>query len=315
MSDFTSGFWSYYVAIVSLVSVIGCGVFLKIQSSKRPPMKKGEAPDLHGHTWDGDLQEYNNPMPRWWMWLFYLTIVFALGYLIYYPGLGSFAGAGGWTSEVEYQAEMAKADKDYGPLFEQYRKTDLAALAKDPKASAMGQRLFLNYCAQCHGSDARGAMGFPNLSDKDWLYGGDPQTIKTTILEGRNGVMPPMGDALGGEQGVKEMVQYVRSLSGLEHDARLSAAAAPKFVICAACHGAEGKGNRQIGSPNLTDKVWLYGSSPEKIAETIRLGRNNRMPAQKEFLGDAKVHLLAAFVHSLGGGEAPAIPAAVAAAK
>jgi cytochrome c oxidase cbb3-type subunit 3 len=312
MSDFTSAFWGIFVAVIALVSVAGCGVFLKIQSTKRPVVKAGEKADLHDHVWDGDLQEYNNPLPRWWMWLFYLTIFFALGYLIYFPGLGSFGGTGQWSSKDEYQAEVAKAEGEFGPLFAQYAKTDLAVLAKDTKANAMGQRLFLTYCAQCHGSDAGGAVGFPNLRDKDWLYGGDPQTIETTITNGRNGVMPPLGDAIGGEQGIKEMVNYVRSLSGLKHDAALAKAAQPKFAICAACHGPDGKGNRQLGSPNLTDAVWLYGSSEEKIAETIRLGRNNHMPAQKDFLGEAKVHLLAAYVYSLGGGEPP-LPAPAAA--
>ena len=315
MSDFTGGFWSLFVAIIALGSVVGCGVFLKIQSTKRPAVAAGEQADLHGHVWDGDLQEYNNPMPRWWMWLFYITIFFSLGYLVYYPGLGAFDGTGEWSSTGEYQTEVAQAEGEFGPLFAQYAKTDLAILAQDAKANAMGQRLFLTYCAQCHGSDAGGAVGFPSLRDKDWLYGGDPQSIKATITYGRNSVMPPMGEAIGGEQGIREMVHYVRSLSGLKHDAALAKVAQPKFVICAACHGPDGKGNRQLGSPNLTDAVWLYGSAEEKIAETIRLGRNNRMPAQKDFLSEAKVHLLAAYVYSLGGAEPPLPAPAAAPAK
>ena len=300
MSDFTNSFWSVFVALISLVSIIGCGVLLWAQSTKRPP--KEQKAGLHGHVWDGDLQEYNNPLPRWWMWLFYITIVFALAYLIYYPGLGSFRGTSAWTSTGEHQAEVAQTEAQYGPLFNQYLKTDLAALARDPKANAIGQRLFLNYCTQCHGSDAGGGVGFPNLRDKDWLYGGDAQTIKTTIMEGRNGVMPALGEAIGGEQGIKEMVNYVRSLSGLKHDEALAKAAQPKFALCGACHGADGKGGMAMGAPNLTDKVWLYGSSEETIAETIRLGRTSRMPAQKDFLGEAKVHLLAAYVYSLSQG-------------
>jgi len=300
MSDFTSSLWSVFVALVSIASIIACGVLLWVQSTQRLP--KDQKADLHGHVWDGDLQEYNNPLPRWWMWMFYLTIAFALAYLIYYPGLGSFGGTSAWTSTGEHQAEVAQAEAQYGPLFNQYLKTDIAELARDPKANAIGQRLFLNYCTQCHGSDAGGASGFPNLRDKDWLYRGDAQTIKTTIMEGRNGVMPALGAAIGGEQGIKEMVNYVRSLSGLKHDEALARAAQPKFALCGACHGVDGKGNATTGAPNLTDKVWLHGSSEEKIAETIRLGRSSRMPAQKDFLGEAKVHLLAAYVYSLSQG-------------
>jgi cytochrome c oxidase cbb3-type subunit III len=299
MSDFSS-FWHWYISIISILGIVGCGVLLKTQSIKRLP--PGEKVNLHGHTWDEDLQEYNNPLPRWWMWLFYITIVFALGYLLFYPGLGNFGGNFGWTSTGAYEAEIKQADAVYNPLFDKYSKVDVASLSKDPQANAMGERLFLNYCSQCHGSDAGGAKGFPNLRDKDWLYGGDPQTIETTILHGRNGVMPALGEAVGGEEGIAQMASYVRSLSGLSHDARLAALGQTKFVVCAACHGAEGKGNVAFGAPNLTDKIWLYGRSEETIAEGIRNGRNNQMPAQQERLGDAKIHILAAYVYGLSGG-------------
>lgn len=314
MSDFVSNFWHWYVAVISLVSILGCAVLLYWQSKTRPA--KGQKAELHGHVWDEDLTEYNNPLPRWWAWLFYITIVYSLGYLAVYPGLGSFGGTFNWTSANEYEAEIKQANAEYGPLFDKYMKVDIATLSKDPKANAIGQRLFLNDCAQCHGSDAGGAKGFPNLRDKDWLYGGDPATIETTILDGRNGVMPALGAAIGGEPGINEVTNYVRSLSGLKHDAKLAEAGKAKFAICAACHGAEAKGNPAMGAPNLTDAIWLYGSAEETIAETIRNGRNNMMPAQKERLGEAKIHLLAAYVYSLGGGEpAPvvAIPAAVSA--
>ena len=214
----------------------------------------------------------------------------------------NFAGSFKWTSTNEYEAEIKQADAEYGPLFDKYMKVDVATLSADAKANAMGQRLFLNYCAQCHGSDAGGAKGFPNLRDKDWLYGGDVASIETTILNGRNGVMPALGAAIGGEAGIMELTNYVRSLSGLKHDAKLAEIGRAKFAICAACHGAEAKGNPALGAPNLTDAIWLYSSSEETIAETIRNGRNNMMPAQKERLGEAKVHLLAAYVYSLGGG-------------
>ena len=310
MSDFVSDFWHWYVAGISLISILACAALLLSQNIKRPV--KDEKVELHGHVWDGDLTEYNNPLPRWWMWLFYITIVFGLGYLVFYPGLGSFRGTFNWTSTNEYDAEIKQANAEYGPLFDKYLKVDIATLSKDPQANAMGQRLFLNDCAQCHGSDAGGAKGFPNLRDNDWLYGGDPLSIETTILGGRNGVMPALGAAIGGESGIMEVTNYVRSLSGLKHDAKLAEAGKAKFAICAACHGAEAKGNTAMGAPNLTDAIWLYGNSEETIAETIRNGRYNMMPAQKERLGEAKIHLLAAYVYSLGGGvPAPATAAPV----
>ncbi|MBL8525368.1 MAG: cytochrome-c oxidase, cbb3-type subunit III [Betaproteobacteria bacterium] len=317
MSDFVSDFWHWYIAILSIVGIVGCGVLLKMQSTKR--LEKGEKAQLHGHVWDEDLTEYNNPLPRWWAWSFYITIIFSLIYLAFYPGLGNFAGRLGWTSANEYQQEIAQANAEYGPLFDKYMKVDIITLAKDPQANAMGQRLFLNYCAQCHGSDAGGAKGFPNLRDRDWLYGGDPASIETTILDGRNGVMPTLVAAIGGETGVMELTHYVRSLSGLKHDATQAAAGKTKFAVCTGCHGADAKGMTAMGAPNLTDAVWLYGSSEETIAETIRHGRNNMMPAQKERLGEAKVHLLAAYVYSLGGGtppvEKPVVAVAPAAGK
>ncbi len=314
MSDFISDFWHWYVAVISIVSILGCGVLLWMQSTARPP--KGAKIESHGHVWDEDLTELNNPLPRWWMWLFYITIVFSLGYVALYPGLGNFAGKLGWTSANEYAAEMKQADADYGPLFEKYLKIDVAALSKDAEATAVGQRLFLNSCAQCHGSDAGGARGFPNLRDKDWLYGGDAAAIEASITDGRNGVMPALGAAIGGEQGITEMAEFVRSLSGLKHDAVLAAAAKPKFAVCAACHGAEGKGNQQIGAPNLTDAIWLYSNSAEAIAATIREGRGTNqltpgqsaMPAHKDKLGPAKIRVLAAYVYGLGGGM-PAVAA------
>ena len=318
MSDFVSDFWHWYIAVISVLSILACGLLLWVQSIARTP--EGQKVELHGHIWDEDLTEYNNPVPRWWMWLFYITILFSLGYLAVYPGLGSFAGAFNWTSTNEYEAEVKQADAEYGPLFDKYLKIDVATLSKDSQANAVGQRLFLNSCAQCHGSDAGGAMGFPNLRDRDWLYGGDPASIEASITNGRNGVMPALGGAIGGEQGVKEMAEYVRSLSGLKHDPAMAAAAKPKFIICAACHGTEGKGNQQLGAPNLTDDIWLYSSSAEAIAATIREGRGTNqltpgqsaMPAHKDKLGPAKIRLLAAYVYSLGGGMpalADAVPA------
>jgi cytochrome c oxidase cbb3-type subunit 3 len=296
VSDFTSDFWSYYVAVITLVSILACAVLLWTLSSKRVP---GQKTEVMGHVWDGDLEEYNNPLPNWWRWLFYITIVFALAYLAVYPGLGSFSGTFKWTSVGQYETEQARAAERYGPLFQKYAAMDIPAVAADPQALEIGQRLFLNYCAQCHASDARGSRGYPNLADKDWLWGGDPATIKATLVNGRNGVMPPFGAILG-DEGVKDAAHYVLSLSGLTHDSLRAAHGKELFATnCAVCHGADGKGNQAFGAPNLTDKIWLYGGGETTISETIRKGRNNQMPAWGEFLGDAKVHVLSAYIWSL----------------
>jgi cytochrome c oxidase cbb3-type subunit 3 len=299
MSDFTNEFWSVYVALLTLLGIAGCAILLWAQSKAKIVIAAGEEAKSTGHSWDEGLFELNNPMPRWWMWLFYITIVFGLAYLVLYPGLGSFKGKLGWASTGEYQAELQKADQEYGPIFAKYLQQDLKAVAADPQAHAIGERLFLTYCAQCHGSDARGNKGFPNLTDSDWLYGGAPDVIKTTIMNGRNGVMPSMAAALGGDKDVENVAHYVLSLSGSTSDPIKAAFGKEKFGACAACHGADGHGNQMIGAPNLSDKTWLYGGSADTIMETIRKGRNNTMPAFKDFLGESKVHLLAAYVWSL----------------
>jgi len=296
MSQFTSSFWDYYIGVISVVSILACGVLLLAQSKRR--VAGGES-ETTGHTWDEDLGEYNNPLPRWWMWLFWITIVFSLVYLALYPGLGSFAGYLKWTQVGQLEQENAQANAQFGPLYEKFAGQEVAQLAKNPEALAIGQKLFLNTCAQCHASDAAGSRGFPNLTDTDWLYGGDPATIKATITEGRNGIMPPFGPALG-EQGTKDVAHYVMSLSGMAHDSIRSARGKPLFAqTCAACHGAQGKGNPQLGAPNLSDKTWLYGAGETTIIETITRGRNNQMPAHKELLTPSKIHLLTAYVYSL----------------
>ena len=300
MADFINDFWGIYVAVLTVVSIAGCALLLWSQSKVKIVIPKdGKVVETTGHSWDEGLEELNNPMPRWWMWMFYLTIVFGIAYLALYPGLGTFAGKLGWTSSGEYQNELEVADAEVGPMFEKYKATDLKAVAADPKAQAMGERLFLTYCAQCHGSDARGNKGYPNLTDSDWLYGGEPDVIKTTLLKGRHGQMPPMGAALGGEKDIENVAHYVLSLSNSTHDPIKAAFGKEKFGACAACHGADGKGNQALGAPNLTDKIWLYGGSASTIMETIRNGRNNQMPAFEEFLGEGKVHLLAAYVWGL----------------
>jgi cytochrome c oxidase cbb3-type subunit 3 len=309
MSDFTSGFWNVYIVVLTLIGIVGCGVLLWSQSKHKivlPPGAKAQT-QTTGHMWDEDLTELNTPMPRWWMWLFYITIVFSLAYLVLYPGLGNFAGSLGWKSTEAYQQELKQAEAEYGPLFAKYEQQDLKAVAADPQAHAIGERLFLTYCAQCHGSDARGSKGFPNLTDRDWLHGGEPDVIKTTIMNGRIGVMPSMAAALGSEKDVENVAHYVLSLSGSTSDPIKSVLGKAKFGACAACHGADGHGNQALGAPNLSDRVWLYGGSADTIMETIRKGRNNTMPAFKDFLGEAKVHVLAAYVWSLSNipGAAP----------
>ena len=299
MADFTSGFWGIYITVLTLASVLGCGWLLWSQSTIKSDVSKDGKVGTTGHTWDEGLEELNNPMPRWWMWLFYITILFGIVYLSLYPGLGASAGKLAWTSTSQYQEELKKADAEFGPLFAQYQQTDFKTLALDTQARAIGERLFLTYCAQCHGSDARGNKGYPNLTDNDWLYGGDPEVIKTTILKGRNGVMPPMGTVVGTDKDIDNVAHYVLSLSGSSSDPIKASFGKEKYAACAACHGAEGKGNHAVGAPNLTDKTWLYGGSVATLSETIRGGRNNVMPAFEDFLGEAKVHLLSAYVWGL----------------
>ena len=298
MSEFDSQLWDIYIGVITLVSIVACAVFLKMQSVRRTA--KGET---SGHVWDGDLTEYNNPMPRWWAWLFYLTVFFALIYLVLYPGLGSFRGQLGWSQVEQLRTEMQSANERFDPIYDKLAAQEVAALAADPQALAIGQKLFLNHCAQCHASDGGGSRGFPNLTDRDWLWGGTPEAIKQTIREGRTGVMPPMGDALGGGNAVKDVAHYVLSLSGRTHDSLRAYGGQAMFKqICAACHGADGKGNPQLGAPDLTDQIWLHGSSEAQIIETISKGRSNQMPAHKDILSPARIHLLTAYVISLSRG-------------
>ena len=307
-SDFVSSGWGIYISVITVVSVLACAVFLWTQSSAK--INPGKTT---GHEWDEDLAEYNNPLPSWWRWLFYLTIVFGLVYLALYPGLGTNKGALAWSARGQYDQETATADAQFNTAYGELLKQDVVTVSKNEGARDAGQHLFLTYCIQCHGSDAKGGPGFPNLTDKDWLWGGTPDKIEETIKLGRTAVMPAKGvkPDMDGEQ-IKDVANYVRSLSGLASDSIRTQRGKDVFAAaCAACHGAEGKGNIGL-APNLTDKTWLYGSSEATIIETISKGRNNHMPAFGDFLGDAKVHLLAAYVYGLGGGEKPAMESAPA---
>lgn len=289
-----SSFWSGFVVVIVLINVIGA-LWLLLWTSRG----SSEGQET-GQVWDGDLREYNNPLPRWWLGLFLLTVAYSIGYLVVYPGMGNFKGTAGWTQIGQYEHEVNVAGKQYEEIFRRFADTDLEVLATEPDALSAGRNLFANNCATCHGSDGRGAPGFPSLADNDWLYGGEPETIKTSILDGRNGLMPPLGAALG-DQGVDEVVAYVQSLSGVDVDAQLAAAGQARFALCAACHGQDGMGNPALGAPNLTDDIWLYGGDAESIKRSIVDGRSNRMPAHRDILGEEKSHVVAAYVLSLGG--------------
>lgn len=302
MSDFTHGFWSIFISVLTLLSIVGTWIFLKSQTTRK--LAPGEKPELMEHTWDGDLRDLNNPLPRWWLGLFYGTLVFALVYLALWPGLGNFPGLLKWTQLGEYEAEVQAAEAKFQPVYAAFMQQDIPTVAASPDARAIGRNLFLTYCSQCHGSNAEGATGYPNLTDGDWLYGGDPDTIRATLTDGRSGIMPAMGEALGA-QGTKEVTHYVMSLSGRKHDAALADAGRPKFAeSCAACHMPDGTGMQAMGAPNLTDKVWLYGGSEGAIIESIAKGRDGVMPGIAQTLGstsnkEAKLHLLTAYVYSL----------------
>ncbi|KHD06825.1 cytochrome Cbb3 [Candidatus Thiomargarita nelsonii] len=295
---FTSQFWEWYIIILTVGSILACfGLILWLGSGHS---KTDEKVETMGHVWDESLEEYNNPLPRWWLNMFYFTLWFSVIYLILYPGLGSFAGILGWTELKQYQQEMDAAETRYGPIYAKYAKEPIAALAEDPDAVILGHRLYMTYCTTCHGSDAGGVPGYPNLRDDDWLYGGNPDAIKTTIMNGRQGMMPTATqNGLKSEAEINQVTQYVLSLSGEQHDQAAATEGQKIFGrVCFACHGMEGKGMQAV-APNLTDKIWLYGGSEAKIKESIANGRQGKMPAHGEFLGEAKVHLLATYVYSL----------------
>ena len=295
MSDFTSDFWSWFISAIVIGGIVWL-VYILMGNNKTT----GEIGVPTGHVWDENLEELNNPLPRWWLYMFYITIFFSIGYLILYPGLGSFKGILGWTEVNEYEQEIADAEAQYGPVFAKFAQTPVVALAADPEAKKAGERLFVTYCAVCHGSDARGAPGFPNLRDNDWLYGGEPEQIKQSLMTGRAGVMPAWEGPLGGEKGVDEVATYVMSLAGREVDSKKAEAGKTKYdMFCAGCHMPGGTGNIALGAPNLSNNIWLYGGSPRSIKESIAKGRNGVMPAHGEFLGEDKVHILTAYIYGL----------------
>ncbi len=300
-----STFWSWYITLLTLGSLVALFWLL---FATRKGERKNTTDQTMGHSFDG-IEEYDNPLPRWWFMLFLGTLIFAAGYLALYPGLGNFKGLlpgyeDGWTQVAQWEREVAKADAQYGPIFAKYSAMPLEQVAQDEQALKMGGRLYATYCAICHGSDAKGAVGFPNLTDENWRWGGDAETIKTTILNGRIGVMPAWGQVLG-DDGVRNVAGYVRhELAGLPlaegSNVDLEQGKQLFSTTCVACHGPAGTGTAAMGAPDLTHPGgWIYGSSLAQLQQTIRYGRNGQMPAQEQYLGNDKVHLLAAYVLSL----------------
>jgi cytochrome c oxidase cbb3-type subunit 3 len=309
-----TGSASLFIVVFTIVNIVAC-VWLMWWTARVRVDNHGDAQSTEqdskalnvvtGHVWDGDLEEYNNPLPRWWLGLFIIAIVFAAFYLALYPGLGTWSGMRNWSSVEQHDRLVAASRAKLEARLAAVKERPIEELARDPEAMATARNLFASNCASCHGSDARGAKGFPNLTDNDWLYGGDAETIYTTIAYGRNGVMPALGEVLG-EEGVKEVASYVVSLSGGQAPADWVAAGQKRFeMLCTACHGVDAKGSQLVGAPNLTDNIWLHGRDFESIKTTIAAGRNNQMPAHLELLGEAKVRLLAAYVMSLSGDANP----------
>lgn len=314
-----TSFWSIWITVLTLLVIGGCFWLLKCCNKNNTDVEEGQS---MGHSFDG-IEEINNPLPKWWSYLFYFTIVFGIIYLVLYPGLGNYKGLLTWSSSnqgiktieeskqasleaveqghlVQYDRELTRADDRYGPIFQALASTPLEDLIHDKEALKVGGRLFLQNCAQCHGSDARGSRGFPNLTDNAWLYGGDLAAIKTTLINGRNGMMPPKGGLPIDDSEIPALTEYVVKLSGRDHDAAVAAQGFGSYMKgCFACHGMDGKGNKLIGAPNLTDDAWLYGASRGAIAESIKLGRSGMMPAWKDILGEDKVHVITAYVYSL----------------
>ncbi len=295
-----SAFWHWFVVIITL-GFTAAMVWLFIATGRARVNKQpgGDEGETTGHVWDEDLREYNNPMPRWWLWLFYLSVAFALGYLVLYPGLGRYDGTLGWTQEKQYEAEMEQADEAFRAQFAELADQPIEQLTDNAEALRVGRNIFAHNCSTCHGSDARGAEGYPNLTDDHWIWGGAPQRVLESIQAGRQAVMPPLGENLG-DQGVTRTAVYVQQLAGRSVDASMAAAGEKLFQQnCAACHGPEGTGNIHLGAPDLTAGVYTYGGDLDSIRETIREGRNGVMPAQMELIGEIRTRLVAAYVLNL----------------
>lgn len=309
MSDFTSEFWPWYVGAISVISILACVLLLWIAGKTTVKSRLGQSDDkTTGHVWDEDLRELNNPLPRWWMWLFMLTVIFSLLYLAIFPGLGSYKGLLNWSStDTEHKEDEAQLRAKVAPLYAEFSALSATVLAKNTNAMALGERLFMNNCSQCHGSDARGSKSYPNLTNANaaWLGQRGMEHVVNTVTNGRNGVMPPMGAAVGDEAAITQVAHYVLSLSGSPHNEVKAYGGKKLFSACAACHGVDGKGNKALGAPNLTDDYWLHGWGEEAIVSSIKYGRNNVMPAQANKLTADQIHVVAAYVLSLSASSLP----------
>ena len=302
MSDFTNGFWPWYVGAVTLISVLACGLLLYLAGKATVVAHSGKPADnTTGHVWDENLSEYNNPLPLWWLWLFILTIVFSLVYLVIFPGLGSLPGLLKWSQTNEHQQDVAQLRTEVAPIYAAFSAQPVEALAKNPQALAVGERLFMNNCSQCHGSDGAGSKGFPNLTNSNgaWLGARTAEHIVQTVTNGRSGLMPPMAAAVGGEAEMSAVAHYVLSLSGSPHNDIKAFTGKKLYTTCAACHGIDGKGNKALGAPNLTDDYWLHGWGEAAIVSMIKNGKTNVMPAQSPMLSAEQIHVVAAYVFSL----------------
>lgn len=312
MSDFTSGFWPWFVAGISVFSILACALLLWIAGKATVKTLPGHVDDnTTGHVWDVDLRELNNPLPRWWMWLFIITVVFSLGYLVVFPGLGSFKGLMNWSTEGEHKEDIGRLHETVAPLYAEFSALPVPVLAKDPRALAVGERVFMNNCAQCHGSDARGGKSYPNLSNGNtaWLGDRSAEHIVQTVSQGRSGVMPAMGAAVGGEAELSQLANYVLSLSGSPHNEVKAYSGKKLFSACAACHGVDGKGNKALGAPNLADDYWLHGWGEAAIVSMIKNGKTNVMPAQSGLLTADQIRVVSAYVYSLSSSNAAAVVA------
>lgn len=291
-------FWNFWIIGLTLIN-LALVLWVLLANRKVAVSDQDEVENrTTGHVYDG-IEEYDNPLPRWWFMMFIITFVFTAIYLVLYPGLGSFKGVLGWTSVNELRGHQAKADELYAEQFGIYAQTPIEELAQDPQAMKIGARLFGNNCAVCHGADGGGNWGYPNLTDKDWIWGGTPEQIKTTLVNGRKAAMPAWGGILG-EQGINSVTEYLLQLNDREHDVQQASVGAKLFAQnCAACHGPAAQGNPLLGAPNLTNNIWLYGGEPHEIRQTLREGRNGVMPAQKDLLKEDRIHLLTAYVYSL----------------
>ena len=296
--------WSWYVIALIVLNIGGCAWLLWWTAKRRPGDPK---PEDTSHYWDdGDITEYNKPLPKWWINLFWITIVFGIGYLAWFPGMGAFAGYGKWSSKQEHAFDKAADTARLEETFAPYKGQSIDVLARDPNARRLGRAIFNNTCATCHGSSAQGAKGYPNLADDIWHWGGTPDRVLQTVLDGREGVMPEWGKVLtgmGGDHAVGDVAAYVRALQDPEKLMQNNYAAAqgkPLYEsVCAACHGKDGKGKTDIGAPDLTDKYWLYGGDTFAIRTSIAKGRHGSMPAHRELLGETRARLVAAYVWSL----------------